>query len=152
MPGKTNPVLCESVMQVACRVVGNDATITLAATGGVGSIFELNMAMPVIADAILESIHLLAAVSRAFRLKVVAGLEVNRDRCAQLVEQSLMMVTSLAPILGYDQAAKLAHEASATGRTIRDLVRENKLLDDATLNQLLDLRHMTEPGSTFSRD
>lgn len=147
MPGKVNPVICESVMQVACRVVGNDATITMAATGGVGSIFELNVAMPVIADAMLESMRLLASVANVFVDKCLAGLEVNRERCESLIEQSLMMVTALAPVIGYDQAAKIAKQAHASGKTIRELVLEQKLITEDQLRELLDPRKMTEPSS-----
>lgn len=146
MPGKVNPVICESMIQVCCRVVGNDATITTASLGGVGSNLELNTAMPVIADALLESIHLLSQGCRVFTDKLLTGLDVNREQCGATVERSLMMCTSLAPVIGYDQAAKLAKEAFSTGRTIRDLTREKKILDDATLDRLLDPRAMTEPG------
>jgi fumarate hydratase class II len=150
MPGKVNPVMCEAVIQVACRVVGNDATITMAATGGVGSIFELNMAMPVMGEALIESINLLARATDAFTARLVVGLQVDRERCRELVERSLMMVTSLAPQLGYDAAAKLAKEAMETGLTIRELVLEKKLMDPAQLDALLDPRAMTEPGGEGS--
>ncbi|HEX7009300.1 MAG TPA: class II fumarate hydratase [Phycisphaeraceae bacterium] len=146
MPGKVNPVICESVIQVACRVIANDAAITLGGFGGVGSIFELNVAMPMMADAVMESIHLLTNVANVFVDKLLSGLQVNRQRCQQLIEQSLMMVTSLAPVIGYDQAAKLAKEAFSEGKTIRELAREKKLLDEDRLNALLDPRSMTEPG------
>jgi fumarate hydratase class II len=146
MPGKVNPVICETVMQVACRVIGNDAAITTAGLGGVGSLFELNVAMPVMADAMMESIHLLTRAAHVMVDNMLEGLEVNRERCAELVERSLMMVTSLAPVVGYDAAAKLAKEAHTSGKTIRQLVREKKLLDDAKLDELLDARAMTEPG------
>ncbi len=145
MPGKVNPVLCESVMQVACRVIGNDATVTTAALGGVGSIFELNVAMPVMAEAVLESIDLLANVSDVFGRKLIDGLEVNRQRCEELVERSLMMVTALAPELGYDQAATIAKEAYKEGKTIRELVLEKKLMESAKLDALLDPRSQTKP-------
>jgi fumarate hydratase, class II len=147
MPGKVNPVICESVIQVCCRVIGNDAVITTAGLGGVGSIFELNTAMPVIADAMLESIHLLANVTNVFVDKCLAGLQVNRERCQQLLEQSLMMVTPLAahPDIGYDQAAKIAKQAFEQNKTIRQVVLEQGLLDEATLDDLLDPRRMTEP-------
>ena len=150
MPGKVNPVMCESVIQVAARVVANDAAVTYAAFGGVGSILELNVAMPVMADAMMESVKLLANVSRIFVDKLLASLEVNKERCGQLVEQSLMMVTSLAPELGYDQAAKIAKQALAEGKTIRQLVTEQGLLDEAKLAQLLDPRAMTEPTAPTS--
>jgi fumarate hydratase class II len=146
MPGKVNPVICESVMQVAGRVIGNDAVVTYAGLGGIGSLFELNVAMPVMADAMMESIQLLTNVSNVFVDNLLANLQVNKERCEALIEQSLMMVTSLAPVLGYDAAAKLAKEAFAEGKTIRQLVKEKKLLDDKKLDALLDPRAMTEPG------
>jgi fumarate hydratase class II len=145
MPGKVNPVICEAVIQAACRVVGNDATIAMAATGGVGSIFELNVAMPVIADSLLESIDLLARAAGVFVDKLLTGLEVDRARCRELIERSLMMVTALAPVLGYDAAGALVKEAFARDMTIRQLVVEKRLLDPARLDGLLDPRSMTEP-------
>ncbi len=145
MPGKVNPVICESVIQVACRVIGNDATITCGGFGGVGSILELNVAMPVMADAMIESIALLANASNVFVDKLLDGLACNQQRCAELIEQSLMMVTSLAPEIGYDNAAKLARQAFNENRTIRELALEQKLLDPARLDQLLDPARMTRP-------
>jgi fumarate hydratase, class II len=147
MPGKENPVIAESVMQVACRVIGNDATITTANLGGVGSIFELNVAMPVIIDAFLESVNLLANVCNVFVDKLLSGLKVNEQRCAELVEQSLMNITVLAPVIGYEQAAKVAKQAMAEGKTIRQIARELKLVDDATLDKLLNYDAMTRPES-----
>ena len=147
MPGKENPVICESMVQVACRVVGNDATIATAAFGGVGSIFELNMSMPVIIDAFVESASLLANVNNVFVDKLLAGLVVNEQRCAELVEQSLMNITSLAPKIGYDNAAQVAKRAMKENKTIRQIVRELELMDDATLSKLLDFDAMTRPTS-----
>ncbi len=147
MPGKVNPVICESVIQVACRVIGNDAAITTAGLGGVGSIFELNVAMPVIIDAFLESVKLLANVSNVFVDKLLAGLQVNAKRCEQLIDQSLMMCTSLAPQIGYDAAAKLAKQAFEQDKTIRQLALEQKLLDEAALDRLLNPDTMTRPDS-----
>jgi len=145
MPGKVNPVLCESVIQVAARVIGNDATIACAALGGVGSILELNTAQPVMAEALLESIRLLARATRLFAGKVLAGLEVRRDRCEETVERSLMAVTALAPAIGYETAALLAKEALDTGRTIRELALEKSLLPEERLSEMLDPLRMTEP-------
>jgi fumarate hydratase class II len=147
MPGKVNPVIAESVIQVACRVIGNDQAVTLAGLGGIGSVFELNVAMPVMADAMLESIHLLANVTSVFVEKLLAGLQVNRARCEGLIEQSLMMVTSLAPVLGYDLAARLAKQAFERNQTIRELVLEQKLIAPEQLDALLNARRMTEPGA-----
>jgi fumarate hydratase class II len=145
MPGKVNPVICESVVQVATRVIGNDATITYAGFGGVGSILELNVAMPVMAEAMLDSILLLANASRMFTGKLLRELEVDAERCEQLIDQSLMMVTSLAPAIGYDTAAKLAKQALAEGKTIRQLVGEEGLVPPKELKKLLDPDRMTRP-------
>jgi fumarate hydratase class II len=145
MPGKVNPVIAESVIQVSCRVLGNDVVVTTSALGGVGSLFELNVAMPVMIDAFLESVTLLANVTNAFVDKLLTGLEVNEERCRQLIDQSLMMVTSLAPKIGYEKAAAFAKEAFDTGKTIRELCRERKVLPDKELDDALDPWKMTEP-------
>jgi fumarate hydratase class II len=146
MPGKINPVICESVMQVACRVIGNDATITTAGLGGVGSIFELNVAMPVMADAFLESVALLTNASHVFVDKVLHGLRVDERRCAELLERSVMTITALVPAIGYDRCAALAKQAMAEGRTIRELVLAANLLPTEELDKLLDPAQMTRPG------
>lgn len=146
MPGKVNPVICESVMQVVCRVLGNDTTVTAAGLGGVGSLFELNVAMPVMIDAMLESSRLIANVSNVFVDKLLDGLEVNQSRCEELVEQSLMTITALAPKLGYEQAAKIAKQAYAENKTIRQLCLELELLPADQLDSALDPRPMTEPS------
>jgi fumarate hydratase class II len=143
MPGKVNPVICESVMQVAARVIGNDATVTWAAANGN---FELNVMMPVLAHSILESITLLANVSNVFREKCVSGIQANVARCNELVEYSMAMVTSLAPIIGYDQAAEIAKQSAKTGKTVREICRELQILPEAELEKALDPVAMTEPG------
>jgi fumarate hydratase class II len=145
MPGKVNPVICESAIQVACRVIGNDATITTAALGGIGSLFELNVAMPVMIDAFLESVKLLANATNVMVDKLLTGLEVNEERCRDLIEESLMMVTSLAPKIGYEKAALFAKQAFESGKTIRQLCREQKVLPDKELDDALDPWKMTEP-------
>jgi len=145
MPGKENPVICESAMQVACRVMGNDATISTAALGGVGSILELNVAMPVVVDAFLESVRLLGNVIVVFVDKVLSGLKIDEARCAELLGKSLMNVTALVPAIGYDAAAKVAKQAHAEGKTIREVAKTLGLLDDATLDSLLDFDAMTRP-------
>jgi fumarate hydratase class II len=145
MPGKVNPVIAESVIQVACRVVGNDMVVTTAGLGGIGSLFELNVAMPVMIDAFLESAKLLANVTNAFVDKLLTGLTVNEERARALIDQSLMMVTALAPKIGYEKAASLAKEAFETGKTIRELCSERKILPENELNDALDPRKMTEP-------
>jgi fumarate hydratase class II len=145
MPGKVNPVIAESVIQVACRVIGNDTVVTTAGLGGIGSLFELNVAMPVMIDAFLESVKLLANVTNVMVNKLLTGLVVNEERCRELIEQSLMMVTSLAPKIGYEKAAALANEAFETGQTIRQLCRERNVLPDAELDDALDPWKMTAP-------
>ncbi len=143
MPGKVNPVMCESMMQVAARVMGNDQTMTLS--GASGGQFQLNIMMPVMGHATLESIRLMAAVCRAFVDFCAEGLEANIEGCEASVEKSLSMVTSLNPLIGYEKAASLAKEAFASGRTIRELCREQGILPEATLNEALDPMSMTEP-------
>jgi len=143
MPGKVNPVICESVMQVCARVFGNDATVTWAAANGN---FELNVMMPVLAHAMLESCRLIANVADVFREKCIEGLQANVARCNELVEYSMAMVTSLAPIIGYDKAAEIAKESAKTGRTVRELCREKNILPEAELAAALNPIEMTKPG------
>jgi fumarate hydratase, class II len=145
MPGKVNPVIAESVVQVVCRVLGNDVVVTTAGLGGIGSLFELNVAMPVMIDAFLESVKLLANVTNVLVDKLLTGLVVNEERCRQLIDQSLMMVTSLAPRIGYEQAAAFAKDAFDSGKTIRELCLERKVLPAAELDDALDPMKMTEP-------
>jgi fumarate hydratase class II len=141
MPGKVNPVIVESLTMVVARVVGNDATIGFAQTG---SLLELNVMMPVSAVALLESATLLAAAADNFAERCVEGLEAT-ERGPALVEQGLMLATALVPVIGYDEAAKLAKDAFATGRTIRELALERGI-DKARVDELLDPARMTEPG------
>jgi len=143
LPGKVNPVMCESMMQVAARVMGNDQTVSFA--GAAGGQFQLNIMMPVMAHAVLESIQLMSAVCHAFVTYCAEGLEANPAKCAATVEQGLAMVASLTPLLGYDRAAMLAQEAFATGKSIREVCRELGLLPENTLRQALDPWRMTEP-------
>jgi fumarate hydratase class II len=143
MPGKVNPVMCESMMQLTARVIGNDATMTLS--GAAGGNFQLNIMMPVMGHAILESIQLLSNGIGAFIEFCMDGLEANPSACEASVEQSLSMVTSLNPYIGYEKAAKLTKEAFASGKTIRELCIEQKILDAELLKQALDPFSMTEP-------
>ena len=142
MPGKVNPVICESVTMVSAQVIGHDVAIT---QGGLGSYLELNVMMPLIAYNLLESIRLLANVSRIFADKCISGIVANDSRARELLELNLSTCTSLAPRIGYDKAAALSKEAFKTGRTIRDVAREQKVLADDELNEVLDFRRMTEP-------
>ena len=141
MPGKVNPVIVESLTMVVARVVGNDATIGFGQTG---SFLELNVMLPVTTAALLESTGLLGASAHNLADRCVAGLAAT-DRGPALVEQGLMLATALAPEIGYDEAAKLAKEALASGRTIRDLATEKGIAPDR-LDELLDPARMTEPG------
>ena len=141
MPGKVNPVIVESLTMVVARVVGNDATI---AFGQTGSFLELNVMLPVTAAALLESVTLLAAAATNFSARCIEGLTAT-ERGPQLVEQGLMLATALAPVIGYDESAKLAKEALRSGRTIRELALEHGM-DPVELDRLLDPASMTEPG------
>jgi len=144
MPGKVNPVFCESVIQVACQVVGCDAAVAAGATGGVGGILELNVATPMIAANLLTAIRLLAAATTAFEEKCVRGLAADEARCRELVERSSALITALAPTIGYDAAAKIAKQAHETGKTVREVCVENNVLPEDDLNELLDPRKQTE--------
>jgi fumarate hydratase class II len=147
MPGKVNPVMCESVMMVCAQVIGNDTAITWAGANGN---FELNVMMPVMAHDLLESIRLLANVVDVFCDKCVSGIVANEERCRELVELSMAMVTSLAPKIGYDRAAEIAKESAKTGRTVREIAREKKVLPEKELERALDPVKMTEPGGKES--
>ena len=143
MPGKVNPVMCESMMQVCARVIGNDQTITLSGT--TGGQFQLNIMMPVMGHTVLESISMLAGASRAFVDLCLEAMEPNREACEAAVEKSLSMVTSLNPLIGYDRASALAKEAFRTGKTIRELCEEQSILPPEKLREALDPMSMTEP-------
>jgi fumarate hydratase, class II len=143
MPGKVNPVICESVLQVAAHVIGCDATITMCGQGGH---FELNVMMPILALKLMESIEFTTNAVKALTDKCIIGIEANEQRCRDLVELSLAMVTALAPIVGYDAAATIAHDAVATGKTVREVALARGVLPESQLNDILDPRRMTEPG------
>ena len=135
MPGKVNPVIPEAVMQVAAQVMGNDATIMM---GGQAGNFELNLMLPVIAYNLLQSIALLGSVCGVFAEKCIAGISANRDTCAVYIEKSLALVTALVPEIGYDQAAAIAKKAYESGKTIREVAVEEKILSGDTINKLLN--------------
>ncbi len=142
MPGKVNPVIAESVIQVVAQVVGNDATVMLA---GQGSYFELNTMMPVAAYNILQSIALLAASADNFAEQCVDGITATSVG-PDMVERGLMLGTALTPAIGYDAAAAIAKEAAASGKTIREMAKQETDLSDAELDRLLDPEAMTKPG------
>ena len=143
MPGKVNPVMCESMMQVAARVMGNDQTITMS--GAAGGNFQLNIMMPIMGQTTLESISLLSSSCNAFVEFCSDDLEADETSCNAAVEKSLAKVTSLNPYIGYERASALAKEAYKSGKTIRELCTEQKILDPETLNEALDPMRMTEP-------
>ena len=143
MPGKVNPVIAESVLMVAAQVIGNDAAITI---GGQAGIFELNVMIPVMAHNLLESIRLLASSANNFADRCISGIVANVERCNDMIEKSLAMCTALAPEIGYDEAAAIAKESYKTGKTVREIALERKILPAERLNEILDPMRMTMPG------
>jgi fumarate hydratase class II len=143
MPGKVNPVLSEAMMMVCARVAGNHTTVTIS--GGRGN-FELNVMMPVMAHAFIESATLLANVVRVFATRCVAGIEANADRARELLELNPAIATALNLYIGYDRASEVAKKAATEGRSVRDVVLELGLLPVEQVDDALDVRDMTEPG------
>jgi len=142
MPGKVNPVMSEMLIQVCHYVQGLVVTVQSAGRDGH---FELNVTLPLLAHCLHEAVTSLAHAAGTFATRCVAGLEANADRCRELVEQSLMLVTALNPHLGYDRAAAVAKEAHASGRTLREVVLAQGWMDEAALDAALDPRRMTQP-------
>jgi len=145
MPGKVNPVIPESLIQVGAQVIGNDTAITL---GGLSGNFELNVMMPLIAYNLMESIRLLANAVNNFSKRCVKGLEADRKRCEEMIEKSLALVTALAPKIGYEEAARIAKKAYVQNKTIRQVADEEGILLKGELNHLLDPRSMIAPAKT----
>ncbi len=144
MPGKVNPVMSESMMMVAARVMGNHTTVTVAGSRGN---FELNVMMPVLAQALLESITLLANVARAFADNCVVGITVNEARCQELLERNPSIATALNPYIGYDRASVVAKASAKEHVSVREIVLRDKLLPEGVdIDEALDVRGMTEPG------
>jgi fumarate hydratase class II len=147
MPGKINPVMAEALCQVAAQVIGNDAAITIS---GLSGNFELNVMMPVMAHNLLSSLELLTNAVDVFTTKCVAGLIANEVRCRELVEKSLAMVTALNPYIGYDKAAEIAKEAYHTGKSLREVILEKKIMLAEKLDEVLDPYTMTvRQGGSF---
>ncbi|MDO4551470.1 MAG: class II fumarate hydratase [Planctomycetia bacterium] len=144
MPGKVNPVLCESMMQVAAKVIGNDAAITVA--GVTGGQFQLNIMMPMMADVLLESINIMANCVNVFTRNCLTHLEANQEICEAGIEKSLSMCTSLNSHIGYERAAAIAKEAFKTGKTIREICIEQNILPKTQLDAVLNPMNMTKPG------
>jgi fumarate hydratase, class II len=147
MPGKVNPVLPEVVLQVSAQVVGNDTAITV---GGMQGQFELNVRIPLIARNLLQSIHLLTSASELFAAKCIDGIEANLEGCERSAEGTLATATALNPFIGYDKGAEIVKDASASGKTLREVAREHGV-DEETLDQALDLRKIAA-GSQASAD
>jgi fumarate hydratase class II len=141
MPGKVNPVIPEVVTQVAAQVIGNDAAITV---GGMQGHFELNVFVPLLARNLLQSISLLAAASRLLDEKCVRGIEANLERTEQYAEATLSAATALNPYIGYDKATEIVKKAAATGRSLREIAREEGVAEDV-LDEALDYRKMARP-------
>ncbi len=143
MPGKVNPVIPESVTQVAAQVIGNDTAVTV---GGMSGHLELNVYIPLMARNVLESVRLLATSSTNFADQCIDGIEAVPERATELVEKNLSAVTALVPAIGYDTSAELAKKAMAEDRPLREVVKEAKLLDDDEVDRILDLKKMTKGG------
>jgi fumarate hydratase class II len=141
MPGKVNPVIPEVVTQVAAQVIGNDQAI---AVGGLQGHFELNVFVPLMARNLLQSISLLASASRLLDEKCVRGIEANREQCERYAELTLSAATALNPYIGYDKATEIVKKASASGRSLREVAREEGVSDDV-LDEALDYRKMARP-------
>lgn len=135
MPGKVNPVIPEAVLQVAAQVMGNDLTIALAGQSGN---FELNVMMPVMAYNLLQSIQLLERATDLFEEKCIRGVIPDREKCAANLERNLTLATAFVPAIGYDQAASLAKEAYTTGKTIREVAVQAKILPEEEVNRIID--------------
>jgi aspartate ammonia-lyase len=143
MPGKVNPVMAEMLTMVCFQVMGHDATIAMAAQAGQ---LELNVMMPVIAQALLQSLDLLARGIAAFTTRCVAGVQADVERCRGYAEGTLALVTALSPRIGYERAAGLAKEVWSSGRSVREVATEQGILSPAEISELLDPRRLTEPG------
>jgi fumarate hydratase class II len=143
MPGKINPVIPEAVMMVCCQVIGNDAALTVAASHGN---FELVTMLPVIAHNLLQSIAILGNASRVLADQAIAGFTVNRQRIAELVEKNPILVTALAPLIGYDKAAEIGKRAYQEGRKVSDVAAEQTSLPREEIEKVLDPRELTSGG------
>ncbi len=141
MPGKVNPVICESMILVCGQVIGNDTSIM---QGSQGSFFELNLMMPMMASNILESISILSSSCKTFNEKLLIDLEANKDICTGYIEGSLAMCTSLVPVIGYDKAAEIAYQAYNEKKTVREVVLDHDILSEDEVNILLDHRNMVK--------
>jgi fumarate hydratase class II len=147
MPGKVNPVIPEAVNMVAAKVIGNDTTISIA---GLNGSLELNVMMPVIAHALIESIEITTGACRALAEKCVSGIEADAERCRHYAEHSVALITAVAPVIGYDAAAAAAKKALESNRSVREVLLAERLIDEKTLDELLDLEKLAA-GSNVKR-
>jgi fumarate hydratase class II len=143
MPGKVNPVMSEALMMVCSQVMGNHLAVTVAGQHGN---FELNVMMPVMAHNFLESCSILANASNAFRTKAVDGITANRERARELLEKNPSIATALNAYIGYDEASSVAKEAAKNFESVRTVVQRRGLLREDQLDEVLNVRDMTEPG------
>jgi len=143
MPGKVNPVITEAVTQAAYQIIANDTAITLAAQSGQ---LELNAFLPLIAHNLLQSLELLASSAAILREKCIAGIEANVERCRELLNRSMAVVTALVPHIGYEKATEVAREAAKTGETVQAVVLRLGLMPPEALQAALSTEAMTKPG------
>jgi fumarate hydratase class II len=143
MPGKVNPVIPEAVNMVAAQIIGNDTAIAIS---GLNGNLDLNVMMPVIARNLLESLELLGNATHVLAEKCIRGIQANVAQCRAYAERSASLVTAVAPVIGYDQAAKVFKRAVSENQSIRDAIRAEKLMDENRLDQLLDLEKLTRGG------
>ncbi|MGL6196972.1 MAG: class II fumarate hydratase [Thermoguttaceae bacterium] len=143
MPGKVNPVLCESAIQVASKVIGNDTTVSLA--GSLGGQFQLNIMMPLLGDVVIESVKILSGVITVFTEKCLSGIEANEENCKKGVEKSLAIATGLNTYIGYEKAAKIVKEAFRSGKTVREVCVEMNIASPEKLDEYLDPEKMIKP-------
>ena len=143
MPGKVNPTQCEAVTMVCCQIFGNQTAVTVAGSQGH---FELNVYKPVLAHCMLQSIQLMADVARSFTEHCVVGIRADEKRIDELMQRSLMLVTALAPKIGYDNAAKVAKTAHANGTTLKEEALRLGFVSEAEFDRLVKPDKMTHPG------
>ncbi len=139
MPGKVNPVIAESLIQICAQVIGNDHAVCIGSQGGN---FELNVMMPVIASNVLESISILSNGIEMFENKLLKDLKADEEKCHGYIEGSLAMCTSLVPVLGYDKAAEIAYKAFKENKTVREVLLDEKILPEEEVEKLLDHKNM----------
>jgi len=145
MPGKVNPVIAEVVNQVAFQVIGNDNTVCLAAKAGQ---LELNVMEPVMVFNIIQSVEILTNAVRVFREKCILGIQANRERCQEMVERSVGIITALVPYIGYEKASKLAKEAISSNKTVPEIIAEKGIMTSEEMQKVLCPRNMTEPNNS----